>query len=82
MFERRVDFVFEFLAVDGCSAPPSACRVTGLEHEVGNYTVEENVVVVTAAGELSEVFACLKTIRLISSARHRRRIYLGRMVVV
>ncbi len=60
MFKRRVDLIFEFLAVDGCSTPSGACRVAGLEHEVGDYAVEENVVIVTAAGELSKVFACLE----------------------
>lgn len=69
MLERRVDLIFEFLAVDGCAAASGARGVARLKHEVGDYAVEENVVVVAAAGELSEVFACLSAIRLIRRAK-------------
>jgi hypothetical protein len=54
-----VNFVLELVAVDGSSSAAGAGWVSGLEHEVGDYAVEEEVVVVAAAGEGFEVLAGL-----------------------
>ncbi len=59
MFKRRVDLVLELFAVDGSPAATGAGRVAGLEHEVGDYAVEEYIIVVAATGKLSEVLTGL-----------------------
>lgn len=59
MLKARVDLVFELVAVDGATAAAGAGGVAGLEHEVGDDAVEEDVVVVAALCEGGEVFACL-----------------------
>ncbi len=59
MFQTGVDLVFELFAVDGAAAAAGAGGVAGLEHEVWDYAVEEDVVVVAALGEGGEVFAGL-----------------------
>lgn len=59
MLQGRVNFVLELVAVDGSSSAAGAGWVSGLEHEVGDYAVEEEVVVVAAAGEGFEVLAGL-----------------------
>lgn len=57
MFQRGFDLICEFLAVDGGATTAGARGVTALDHEVGDYTVEDDVVVVAAGGEGAEVFA-------------------------
>ena len=60
-----MNLVFEFLAVDGASTSTSAGGITGLNHEVGDDTVEDDVVVVTSLRKSHEVFASL-IIRIVS----------------
>ena len=60
MFQSWIDLVFEFFAVDGSAAAAGAGRVAGLEHEVWDYAVEDDVVVVAALGEGGEVGAGLE----------------------
>ena len=60
MFQTLMYFVLEFLAVNRCAATAGAGGVAGLKHEIGNYAVEEDVIVVAAAGELGEVFTGLQ----------------------
>ncbi len=57
MFQLGRDLVFELLAVDGGSAAPRPGGIARLEHEVGDYAVEEEAVVVAARGEGAEVCA-------------------------
>lgn len=59
MFQAGMYLVFELFGVDGTAAAAGAGGVAGLEHEVGDYAVEEDVVVVAALGEGGEVFAGL-----------------------
>jgi hypothetical protein len=59
MLQGGGNLVFEFLAVDGCSATPGPCGIAGLQHEIGDYAVEDYTVVITAFGEGAEVFAGL-----------------------
>ncbi len=60
VLEGGVDLVVELVAVDGGAAAAGAGRVARLEHEVGDYAVKEEVVVVAAGGEGGEVFAGLR----------------------
>ena len=53
-----MDLVVKFLAVNRASASTCACRIAGLDHEGGDYAVEDDVVVVPALGECREVGAC------------------------
>ena len=64
MFETWMDLVFELLAVNGGAASAGARGIASLEHEIGDYAVEENVVVIAAACELRKVFASLRARRL------------------
>lgn len=59
MSQRGIDLIREFLAVDAGAAAARACWVSALDHEVGDYAVEDCVVVVVARGERCEVLACL-----------------------
>lgn len=59
MLELGGYLVGEFLAVDGGAAATGAGGVAGLDHEVGDYAVHEEVVVVAALGEGGEVLAGL-----------------------
>lgn len=86
--QRRVDFVFELFAVDGGPAASCAGGIAALDHEVGNDAVEDDVVVVSAAGERCEVYAGLVEPAL---ARYKHKqacecrnseACLGRMLVV
>jgi hypothetical protein len=78
MFQGGRDLVFEFLAVDGGTAAAGSRRVAGLEHEVGDYTVEEEVVVVAASGEGFKVFAGLEGLVGWGGGRGWRRVPWGR----
>ena len=60
MLQRRIDLVFELFAVDGSAAAAGAGGVAGLQHEVWDYAVEDDVVVVAALGEGGEVVAGLE----------------------
>lgn len=59
MLQGGRDLVLEFLTVDGRPAAPGPGGISSLEHEIGYYTVEEEIVVVAAAGEGLEVFTGL-----------------------
>jgi hypothetical protein len=60
MLQRRADLIFEFLAIDRGAATARACWVAGLDHEIGDYAVEDQVVEVATFGEGREVSGCLK----------------------
>ena len=66
MLQRRVDLVFEFVAVDGGAAAAGAGGVAGLEHEVGDDAMEEDVVIGAALGEGCEVPAGLRSTVLVA----------------
>lgn len=57
VLERSRDLVFEFFAVDGLASATGTGGVAGLDHEVGDDAVEDDIVVVSALGKGSEVFA-------------------------
>lgn len=59
MLQSGINLVLKLFPVNGTAAAAGASGVTGLEHEVGNYAVEDNVVVVAALGERGEVLAGL-----------------------
>ena len=59
MFKRRIDLILKFLAVDGSPAAAGASGVAGLEHKIGDYAVEDDIIVVAAASEFGEIFAGL-----------------------
>jgi len=59
VFERRVDLVLELLAVDARPTAPGPRRVARLHHEVRDYAVEEQRVVVSPLGERLEILAGL-----------------------
>ena len=60
MFEIRVDLVGEFLAEDGAAAAAGAGGVAGLDHEVRDDAVDEDIVVVASGGEGGKVLAGLE----------------------
>lgn len=57
MLEGRVDLVLELLAPDGAAASTGAGGIAGLEHEVGNDAMEDDVGVVVSSAKGGEVFA-------------------------
>lgn len=57
MLQCRIDLIVELFAVNGRATAPSAGGIAGLQHEVWNYAVEDDGVVVTALGEGGEVGA-------------------------
>ena len=59
VLQTRVDLVVEFVAVDGIAAAAGTGWVARLQHEVGDYAVEEDGVVVATLSEGDEVFAGL-----------------------
>lgn len=59
MLQLGGDLVLELLAVDGGAAAAGAGGVAGLDHEVGDDAVDEEVVIVAALGEGGEVLARL-----------------------
>jgi hypothetical protein len=80
-----MDFVFEFLAVDGAASSTGAGGITGLDHEVRDDAVEDDIVVVSALREGREVLACLgepQSVHGTHGVRVPRGSDLGRMGVV
>ena len=59
MLQSWVDLVFEFFSEDGAAAAAGAGGIAGLEHEVGDYAVEDDFVVIASLGEGGEVLAGL-----------------------
>ena len=55
-----MNLVLEFLAVNGGATATGPSGVTGLQHEVWNYAVEDDIVIVATLGEGGEVFASLE----------------------
>ena len=60
MLQSRIDLIFELVAVDRSAAATGTGRIAGLEHEIWDYAVEDDVVVVPALGEGGEVVAGLR----------------------
>lgn len=60
VFERRMDFIFEFLAEDGTATPASARWVAGLDHEIWDYTMEDYIVVVASLRQGCEILTGLR----------------------
>ena len=48
MFQRGMDLIFEFIAVNTCPSAPCACWVARLDHEVGDDAMEYDAVVVVS----------------------------------
>ncbi len=92
MLQARIDLIFELFTVDGSTAAAGAGRIAGLQHEVWDDAVEDDVVVVAALGEGGEVGAGLedkllapcnkKRTRCGVQVDHNKLAYLGGMVVV
>ena len=59
MLQSRIDLIFELVVVDRSAAATGTGRIAGLEHEIWDYAVEDDVVVVPALGEGREVVAGL-----------------------
>ena len=59
MFQARMYLVRELVAKDGAATAAGAGGVAGLEHEVWDDAVEDDIVVVAALGEGGEVLAGL-----------------------
>ena len=58
MLKQRRYLVFEFLPVNGGTSTTRARWVPGLDHEVGDYAVDEVRIVVVAGDEGGEVLDC------------------------
>ena len=69
MLQSRIDLIFKLFAVDGSAAAAGAGRVAGLEHEVWDDAVEDDVVVVAAFSEGGEVGAGLEEGRLVAGCK-------------
>ncbi len=59
MLQSGINLILKLFPVDRTAATTCAGGVTGLEHEIGDYAVEDNVAVVTTLGERGEVLAGL-----------------------
>jgi len=57
--QTRMNLILKLVAVDAAAAPARARRVAALDHEVLDDAVEDDAVVVAAAGERLKVLACL-----------------------
>ena len=57
MLKRRLDLIFELFPVDGATSSPSASRVAGLDHEIGDDTMEDHIIEVATLGKGGEVLA-------------------------
>jgi hypothetical protein len=42
-----MNFVLKLLSIDGAAAPACSGRITGLKHEIRDYPVEYDIVVIT-----------------------------------
>ena len=62
MFQRRVNLIFEFLAIDRAPTSSSARRIASLQHKVGDDTMKYLIVVVASLGKGSKVLASLYTL--------------------
>lgn len=76
-----MDFVGEGRAVDGGAASAGAGGVAALDHEAGDYSVEDGVGVVAAGDEGGEVLAGLEGVRGLFS-KDEEGGYLGGMLLV
>ena len=59
MLQRGTDFVGKLFTIDARTTATSARGVSALNHETGNDTVKDDIVVVSALGEGRKVLACL-----------------------
>ena len=59
MLQARINLVFKFFTVDGGATTAGASGVAGLQHEIWDYAVEDDVVIVAALGEGGKVGAGL-----------------------
>lgn len=71
MLQSRVDLIFELFAVDGSATAASTGRIAGLQNEVWDHAVEDDVVVVAALGEGGEVGTSLGTSSQYRAARSK-----------
>lgn len=62
MLQPRVNLVLELLAVNRASSPAGTSWIAGLDHEVGDNAVEDNVVVIASLRKCREILACLEII--------------------
>ena len=64
VYEGAVEFVLEFGAVDGRASTAGTGWVTTLDHEAGDDSMEDDVVVLAGVGEGRKVFACLHVVSI------------------
>lgn len=62
VLELASNLVLEFLAVDGASSSAGAGGITGLDHEVGDDAVEDDIVIVASLSKDRKVLASLSEI--------------------
>lgn len=60
MFEVGMDLVSEFLAEDGAATATGTGGIAGLDHEIRDDAMDEDVVVVAPGGEGGEILAGLE----------------------
>lgn len=72
VLEVITDLILEFLAVDGAAAAASASRITGLDHEVGDDSVENDIVVVSSLRESRKVLAGLEELALATGVTSKK----------
>lgn len=84
MLQRGRDLVLELVAVDRSAAAASAGWVAGLDHEVGDDAVDQEVVIVASLSEGLEILACLEQRgqRGRYNSRNGEIIYLWRMLAI
>ena len=66
VFQAGIYLIFELFAIDGSATAAGTSRIAGLQHEVWDDAVEDDVVVVAALGEGGEVVAGLKMEQCVS----------------
>lgn len=54
-----MNFILEFIAIDRTAAPSGACRITRLQHEIGNDPMEDDISVIVSSDQCFEIFARL-----------------------
>lgn len=59
MLQSRMYLVLKFLSIDRAAASSSAGRVAGLKHEIRDYAMEDDFVVVAPLGEGRKVLTSL-----------------------